>query len=85
MLQQNNGTFIEENNRGYRKRPRRNKSKEINSAENSVIARDNWRKHNEVNNRDSSTEDITQKTTYLFNTLSPLYPRTIIEEHDFSK
>lgn len=69
--------------RDARRRQRRNKSKENNSAENSTESKSKTRKELTKDIRDSSMEDITQKTTYLSNTISPLYPRVIVEEHDF--
>lgn len=70
------------------KRNRRNKSKEskeANSAENLIITEEELHKKKKHlwNKENSSMEDITQKTSYLANTISPLHPRIIVEEHDF--
>lgn len=71
----------------HKNRNRRNKSKENNSAENTNLLHDDLKhkkhKHHHRVLKDSSMEAITQKTTYLSNTISPLYPRVIVEEHDF--
>lgn len=89
LQQRINGTQVNDYDhlRDHRRRNRRNKSKEQNSAEtNSVLVDDSRRRmKNEVLKKEisNSMEDITQKTTYLFNTISPLHPRVIIEEHDF--
>lgn len=55
----------------------------MNSAENSMFQHED--KHNKKHklHKEGFMEDITQKTIYMSNTISPLYPRLIIEEHDF--
>lgn len=87
-----NGTMIEyppDYRRNNQKRNRRNKSKESkenNSLENSTFSQDevNKRKRKKWNKENSnSMEDMTQKTSYMANTISPLHPRVIVEEHDF--
>lgn len=85
----NNGGYQTDFTRNNRKRNRRNKSKESkenNSLENSTFSQDeiNKRKRKKWNKENSSSmEDMTQRTSYMANTISPLHPRVIVEEHDF--